>query len=92
MYGNHVTASRDRVAWLALAVLYAVERREGVIERRTAVRVLREKLRYSDRQARNILNYLLLQQYLIPIPRGLKVVGFRVSGKGYQLLEDLGLA
>ena len=69
-----------------------MERREGFIEKKGAMKVLQEKLKYSDRQARNILNYLLLQQYLIPIPRGLKVVGFRVSGKGYQLLEDLGLA
>jgi len=84
-------ASRDRVAWLALAVLHAMERREGFIEKKGAMKVLQEKLKYSDRQARNILNYLLLQQYLIPIPRGLKVVGFRVSGKGYQLLDELGL-
>ncbi|MEM0236240.1 hypothetical protein [Thermofilum sp.] len=86
-----MTASRERVAWLALAVLHAVERGEGFIEKKGAMKVLREKLKYSDRQARNILNYLLEQQYLIPIPRGLRVTGFRVSGKGLQVLENLGL-
>ncbi|MEM4847944.1 MAG: hypothetical protein QW794_09335 [Thermosphaera sp.] len=87
-----MTASKDRVAWLVLAVLHAMERREGFIEKKGAMRVLREKLKYSDRQARNILNYLLEQQLLVPIPQGLRVTGFRVSGKGVQVLEDLGLA
>lgn len=83
--------TRERVAWLALTVLRSMERREGIIRRREAVRVLVERLVVSDRQAQNIILFLVREQLLVPKVEELRVSAFRLSAKGHATLERLGL-
>jgi hypothetical protein len=83
---------RERSMWLALAVLRGIEKREGAIARRAAVEALTGLLGYSERQARLLLRLLVEEQYLLPVTRGLRVAGFRVTAKGLAQLERLHLA
>lgn len=50
---------KERVAWLALAVLKGIERQEGIIKRGEAIRTLTERLGITDGQARNTLLFLV---------------------------------
>ena len=84
--------TRERVLWLALAVLRAVEKREGGLTGAAAREALTGLLGYSERQARLVLRLLVERHYLAPIHRGLRITGFRVTARGLAELEHLGLA
>ncbi|MEM1690083.1 MAG: hypothetical protein QW794_02210 [Thermosphaera sp.] len=78
--------ARLRSMWISLIVLYG---RGGVLSKKEAVKTLSTMLLYTERQARNVLDYLYKEGLIEPISLDLNSLGIRVTKKGEDVVRLL---